>query len=52
MTQKRLAEISGVSENTLTRLENGENVRVDTILLTAQALGLTVKILRENSNER
>ncbi len=38
MTRLQLAEKSGVSVNTIERIENGENTTIDTILILAEAL--------------
>ena len=37
MTRLQLAEKSGVSVNTIERIENGENTTIDTILILAES---------------
>lgn len=40
LTQAEMAEKSGVALRTITRIENGENVKVDNILNVFRALGI------------
>lgn len=51
ITQKKLAEKSGLSERTIIRLENSENtatIYVDSALKIANALNITVEELFKN----
>lgn len=41
LMQKELADKSGVTETTISRLENGEPARIDTIAKLAAALGVS-----------
>lgn len=46
--QKELAEKSGITETTISRLENGEPARIDTIAKLADALGISrEQLIRE-----
>jgi transcriptional regulator with XRE-family HTH domain len=40
ITQVQLAELAGVSTRTITRLENGEGISLDTFIRVLMALGL------------
>jgi transcriptional regulator with XRE-family HTH domain len=42
--QSRLAEDAGVSRRTITRLENGQSVSLDTLLRVMRALGLAGRL--------
>ncbi len=44
ITQAQLAEESGVSRRTITRLENGEGTTLDTFIRVLGALGLTQRL--------
>lgn len=47
-SSKRLAEVSGVSVNTISRLRNGGSVKLPTLRLLAKALGVDpVELLEE-----
>ena len=47
-SSKRLAEVSGVSVNTISRLRNGGSVKLPTLRLLARALGVDpVELLEE-----
>jgi transcriptional regulator with XRE-family HTH domain len=44
INQTQLAEEAGVSRRTITRLENGEGVSLDTLIRVVQALGLADRL--------
>lgn len=50
-TQAKLGEISGVSERTIRRLEAGENVEKETLLLVLNALGTNLEELENMFSE-
>lgn len=47
ITQKRLAEISGVSRGTITGIVSGRSCKVETAEKLARALGVPIKSLQE-----
>lgn len=52
MTQKGLADVSGVSANTIINFENGHNQpRVQTLMKLAEALNIPWEYLRGESND-
>lgn len=44
MSQEKLAEIVGKKRPYISRIENGEDVRISNLLLVAGALGLTIQL--------
>jgi ribosome-binding protein aMBF1 (putative translation factor) len=44
MTQEKLAEIIGKKRPYISRIENGEDVRISNLLLVANALDLTIQL--------
>ena len=44
ISQARLAEEAGVSRRTITRVENGDGISVDTLIRVMQALGLAERL--------
>ncbi|MDI6400617.1 helix-turn-helix transcriptional regulator [Balneolaceae bacterium ANBcel3] len=44
MSQEKLAEIVGKKRPYISRVENGEDVRISNLLLVASALGLTIQL--------
>ena len=47
MTLPELADKSGVSVNTIRKMERGERVMVDVLELIAEALGKKIKVILE-----
>lgn len=45
LTSQQVAERAGVSRKTLSRLEHGENVSLETLLSVARALGIADRIV-------
>lgn len=44
MTQEKLAETVGKKRPYISRIENGEDVRISNLLLVANALGLSIQL--------
>ena len=44
MSQERLAEVVGKKRPYISRIENGEDVRISNLLLVANALDLTIQL--------
>ena len=45
MSQEKLAEVVGKKRPYISRIENGEDVRISNLLLVANALNLTIQLL-------
>lgn len=44
MSQEKLAEVAGKKRPYISRIENGEDVRISSLLLVANALDLTIQL--------
>ncbi len=44
MTQEKLAELIGKKRPYISRIENGEDVRISNLMLVANALGLSIQL--------
>ena len=47
MTQVQLADKAGVSVTTIRKMERGERVKIDVLVLIAEAFGKKVKVILE-----
>lgn len=53
LTQRRLAELSGVKQSAIARLErNGAIPRIDTLFKLLKPLGLTITLINDTDNSR
>jgi len=51
MSQEKLAEVVGKKRPYISRIENGEDVRISNLLLVANALDLTVQLTNTSNPE-
>lgn len=45
LSQSKLSELSGVEQSVITRIENGTNPQIETVLKLLNALDLTLKVV-------